>query len=83
MNITSYLPDALVQSVDRLAREQRSSRSAVIRDAIEMYLKRHEAGAWPEEIRRWPGDAGFPPFESLRGNEQLSAGDPFETDPSR
>jgi predicted transcriptional regulator len=78
MNITSYLPDELVSSLDRLAREQHSSRSAVIRQALEMYLQRQQAGAWPQRVREWTGDPDFPPFESLRGTEQAGDGDPFE-----
>lgn len=78
MNITSYLPDALVESIDRLAREQHSSRSAVIRQALEMYLRRREAGGWPQSVCDWQGDPGFAPFESLRGGEQTGGRDPFE-----
>lgn len=78
MNITSYLPDELVSSLDRLAREQHRSRSAVIRQALEMYLQRQQAGAWPQRVREWRGDPAFPAFESLRGKEQAGDGDPFE-----
>lgn len=78
MNVTSYLSDDLVESIDQLAREQHSSRSAVIRRALEMYLRRREAGAWPQPVRDWQGDPGFAPFESLRGIEQAGSRDPFE-----
>ncbi len=78
MHITSYLPDEPVGSLDRLAREQRCSRSAVIRLALEAYLQRQQAGAWPQRVREWDGDPDFPAFESLRGAEQSGGGDPFE-----
>ena len=58
---------AIVRSLDRLAQEQHISRSAVIRQALEMYLQRQQAGAWPRRVREWNGDPDFPAFESLRG----------------
>jgi len=51
MNITSYLPDELVPLIDRIARQRRVSRSAVIREALEAYLRREQPGAWPESLR--------------------------------
>ena len=81
MNISSYLPDDLVRALDRLAREHHSSRSAVIRDALELYLRRFRPGAWPDEVMSWQGDVGFAPFESLRGAEDQQGKDPFGTLP--
>ncbi len=78
MKITSSLPDELVRSLDRLAREQHSSRSAVIRQALETYLQRRQAGAWPQRVRDWRGAPDFPAFESLRGAEQTGRSVPFE-----
>jgi predicted transcriptional regulator len=78
MNITSYLPDELVEALDRLAQKERTSRSAVIRFALEAYLRRLQPGSWPDEVMSWSGDAQFPPFESLRGVEQRAVRDPFD-----
>jgi hypothetical protein len=80
MNVTSYLPDELVQAVDQIARQNHSSRSAVVKEALEHYLKRFRVGSWPDEILAWRGDPEFPPFESVRGQEQRSHADPFGDD---
>ena len=76
MNVSAYLPDDLVQAVDRHAQTTRTSRSAVLREALEQYLKRMSTGAWPADLMAWEGDADFPPFESLR-DETESTKDPF------
>jgi hypothetical protein len=65
MKITVYLPDELVGSLDRLARER--------------YLQRQQAGAWPQRVRGWDGDPDFPALESPRGAEQSAGGGPFES----
>ena len=83
MNISAYLPDKLIAAVDRLARDARTSRSALIREAIELYLRRRERGAWPDAVQQWPGDAEFPPFESGRGTAEHETRDPFARMPRR
>ena len=77
MNVTSYLPDELVPLIDRLARQRQVSRSAVIREALEAYLRREQPGSWPEPVMAWPGDSLFPAFESLREAEEDRIDDPF------
>lgn len=75
-------PDELIRVVDRLAHEQRSSRSAVIRSALETYVARFQSSGWPDEVRAWTGEADYPPFESSRGSGQVpDRGDPFEAPP--
>ncbi len=76
MNITAYLPDELVQSLDRVARDLHSSRSAVMREALELYLRRMQPNAWPAAVMTWKRE-DFPAFESLRSHEQRQARDPF------
>ncbi|MGE0802065.1 MAG: ribbon-helix-helix protein, CopG family [Lautropia sp.] len=77
MNVNTYLPDHLVRALDHVAAASGSSRSAVMREAVELYLRRRQPGAWPNEVAGWAGDAEFPPFESLRGEAERSV-DPFE-----
>ena len=83
MNISAYLPDHLVTALDRLAKTSRSSRSAVMREAVELYIRQRSPGAWPEAVMTWDGDRDFPSFESLRGREQSSAADLFDDSPAR
>jgi Arc/MetJ-type ribon-helix-helix transcriptional regulator len=68
-----------VTAIDQLARDRHSSRSALIREAIEFYLKRRQPNAWPDDVRNWTGDPDFAPFESLRSAEQGGGRDPFDT----
>ena len=77
MNITSYLPDELVRTLDRVAKERQSSPSTVMREALELYLRRMQPSAWPAEVLAWQADRSVPPFESLRGAEQHRVRDPF------
>ena len=46
MTITSCLPDELVRTLDRVAKERQSARSAVMREALELYLRRMQPSAW-------------------------------------
>lgn len=78
VNISSYLPEELIEAVDRLARERHVSRSAVIREAIESHMARYQPGAWPDAVMCWPGDPDFPRFEATRGADETQARDPFE-----
>ena len=82
MNISTYLPDHLLGTLDHLAKERQLSRSAVIREALEAYLARFERGAWPDEVMMWDGDPEFPPFEATRGTD-AGTGDPFEASASQ
>ncbi len=78
MNINTYLPDNLAEQLDRLAETRRQSRSAVMREALEAYLKRHRADGWPAEILQWKGDPEVEPFETGRQPAQADGRYPFE-----
>lgn len=80
MNFSIYLPDKLVEAIDRSARELNASRSAVIRHAIEAYLHGLAPGGWPAAVLDWAGDDQAAAFESFRGPEQREASDPFAAD---
>ena len=77
MNINAYLPDELAEQLDRLADMRGQSRSAVMREALEAYLRRHRAGGWPAEILDWKGDPSAQPFESGRPPPHADSRDPF------
>jgi Arc/MetJ-type ribon-helix-helix transcriptional regulator len=77
MNINVYLQDQLLEQIDRLARETGRSRSALIREALEAWLSRRSASAWPAVLREWRGDPGFPPFEEGRNDRSQRPDDPF------
>jgi predicted transcriptional regulator len=62
MNISTYLPDDLLATVDAFASENSLSRSAIIREGLELFLARHRVDGWPELVRNWSGDAISPPM---------------------
>lgn len=78
MNINTYLPDDLAEQLDRLAEQLGRSRSAVMREALQAFLKRNPAGGWPPEVLEWQGDPDFKPFEAMRPAQETPQADPFE-----
>lgn len=54
--ITARLPDALVASLDEVAQQLGTSRAAVIRAAIELYLAEYEDLALAKSRLRDPAD---------------------------
>lgn len=83
MNINIYLQAELLELIDRLARETGRSRSALIREALEAWLSRRSASAWPAAVREWKGDPDFAPFESGRADASSRPDDPFVDLPRR
>lgn len=81
VNVNIYLQDELLEHIDRLAQELGQSRSALIRQAVEVWIARRPAGAWPAELRNWRGEENFPPFELGRRDESRRPEDPFESPP--
>ena len=81
MNVNIYLQDKLLAHIDRLAQELGQSRSALIRQAVEAWIARRPASAWPTELRHWRGEESFPPFELGRHDESRRPEDPFESPP--
>ena len=77
MYINAYLPDELAEQLDRLADMRGQSRSAVMREALEAYLRHDRASGWPAEILDWKGDPAAEPFESGRPPPQADSRDPF------
>jgi hypothetical protein len=75
MNISTYIPDDLLRSVDDFAHQSRLSRSAIIRDALEHYLRLHRIEGWPQVVRTWNGDPTFSDFDSIR--RRIAVTDPF------
>lgn len=75
MNISTYLPDDLLTTVDAFASENSLSRSAIIREGLELFLARHRVDGWPEVVRNWSGDALSPPMPT----DSQPVEDPFTT----
>jgi Arc/MetJ-type ribon-helix-helix transcriptional regulator len=82
MNINIYLQEQLLERIDRLAKETGRSRSALIREALEAWLSRRSASAWPAVLREWRGDPAFPPFDEGRDDRSQRPEDPFADIPA-
>lgn len=52
MKTAVSIPDSLFSAAERFAREQRISRSQLFREALEAYLKKHQADDITEQINR-------------------------------
>lgn len=75
MNISTYIPDTLLAEVDAFASKHSLSRSAIIREGLELYLTRHRPDGWPDIIRTWQGQ-GQIEFEPMP-KAILPISDPF------
>jgi Arc/MetJ-type ribon-helix-helix transcriptional regulator len=50
MNFSIHLPDPLLEQLDAYARSQQSSRSGIIREAVQLYLSRQARQVWPTDL---------------------------------
>ncbi len=73
MNFSIHLPQPLLVSLDNFAKTNSTSRSGVVREAVESYLAQKTASQWPADVRAWmslPPDSndldGLPNFDALR-----------------
>ena len=73
MNFSIHLPQPLLISLDNFAKDHSSSRSGVVRDAVENYLAQKTASQWPADVLAWmssPQDSsdllGLPDFNVIR-----------------
>ncbi len=67
MNFSIYLKDELVTKLEAIAKREKVSRNNLINQAVENFIKEHEASYWGEEILNWQG---CPEFE-LPKNDDL------------
>lgn len=75
MNISTYIPDDLLAVVDGFAAKTSMSRSAIIREGLELFLARHRSDGWPANVRDWSGNEQLH-LEELRSRAQR-IDDPF------
>jgi predicted transcriptional regulator len=53
MNFSIHLPQPLLADLDNFAQARKTSRSGIVRDAVENYLAQQRSSAWPEDLRQW------------------------------
>jgi predicted transcriptional regulator len=87
MNFSIHLPQPLLADLDHFAQTRKTSRSGIVRDAVENYLAQQRSSAWPDELRQWmeqglkasfkTGKTDAPDFNAIR-QEMNQAADPRE-----
>lgn len=66
MHFSIYLDDETGSHLNRLARRLRTSRNAVIRQALQEWVANKGRKQWPREFLEFQGEPGLAPFESHR-----------------
>ena len=74
MNLSIHLPDPLLKALDQYASDSSTSRSKVVREAVDQYLRQRSKSAWPESLLQWmqtptdnpPIASGWPDFDAIR-----------------
>jgi predicted transcriptional regulator len=77
MNFNIYLDDETGRQLNQAARQAGESRNALVRQAVDAWLKQHSQPQWPEEVLAFKGMAELPPFEAGRDRLKPPAGDPL------
>ncbi|MBI3937301.1 MAG: CopG family transcriptional regulator [Betaproteobacteria bacterium] len=66
MNFNVYIDKQTGERLERLARTRRTSRNALIREALVHLLERGAKAKWPPEVLAFQGIPGVRPFEAAR-----------------
>lgn len=66
MNFNVYIDKQTGDRLERLARTRRTSRNALIREALAHLLERGAKAEWPPEVLGFQGVPGALPFEGAR-----------------
>ena len=77
MHFNIYLDDNLGERLIKATKESHKSRNALIREAVDLWLKTNENSLWPKQIMEFEGVADFPEFESYRDELKEASDDPF------
>jgi predicted transcriptional regulator len=78
MNFNIYLNTAVGEALKRLAKRRKTTRNALIRQAVEeLVAKEGESQTWSAAVLEWRGDSAFEPFESHRTELRKAAEDPL------
>ena len=78
MNISIYLELPLAKKTQQFAKKMGTTRNAIIREALRVWLLQHDTTSWPKSIVNFHGIADFPPFEENRDSLLPPSEDPFE-----
>ena len=78
MHFNIYIDDAIGSQLSKLAKSEKKTRNALIREAIKEWVMHHsEKPKWPPDILAFNGIKSFPAFESQRKNLKPPKEDPL------
>lgn len=77
MNFNVYIDQRTGERLHRLAKTRRTSRNALIREALARLLEPGAKAQWPPEVLSFEGVSGTRPFEAARGELRAPRSDPF------
>lgn len=77
MNFNVYIDKQTGERLDRLAKVRRTSRNALIREALAHLVKRGAKAHWPQEVLDFTGIPEARPFEHARRTLRAPRKDPF------
>ena len=75
MNFNIYLDDVTGQQLNQVAKQAGESRNALVRQAVNAWLKQHNKPQWPDEVLDFKGVTDMPPFEADRASLEPPADD--------
>jgi len=77
MNFNVYIDKQTVGRLEQLAKVRRTSRNALIREAVEQLLDRAADAGWPKAVLDFEGVAEAVPFEGSRAKVRAPSRDPL------
>jgi len=77
MNFNVYIDKRTGEQLARLAKARRTSRNALIREALAHLLNRGTAAGWPDVVLAFMGIASTPRFEDHRRKLTAPSEDPL------
>lgn len=77
MNFNVYVDQRTGERLNRLARARRTSRNALVREALAQLLEPGHKAAWPAEVLEFQGIKNAPPFEHARRKLLSPRSDPL------
>lgn len=66
MNFNIYLEDKIAEQIQRLVRLTGKKRNAIVREALEAWVKEHSGQYWSESILKFEGIDDAIAFEKYR-----------------
>lgn len=77
MNFNIYVDKQTGERLAKLAKKRRTSRNALIREALRHFVAQGSAAQWPREVLDFQGIRSMPPFEAARRKLTPPSTDPL------